>query len=76
MPDIYQDGFITNLHRFGSSNLNDLEEELYHFSQRRPIALVLPAVPGYRRRRTEKNIKGIEKGKISKADCRYVGASR
>lgn len=45
MPDIYQDGFITNLHRFGSSNLNDLEEELYHFSQRRPIALVLPAVP-------------------------------
>jgi glucosyl-3-phosphoglycerate synthase len=45
MPDIYQDGLITTLHRFGSSNLNNLEEEIYQFSKRRPIALVLPAVP-------------------------------
>ena len=45
MADFYQDGLITTLHRFKTPDLKRLEEEVYYFSKKRPIALVLPAVP-------------------------------
>ena len=45
MPDLYQDGSITTLHRFAGSDIKKLEDELWYFSKKRPIALVLPALP-------------------------------
>lgn len=45
MPDLYQDGFITTLHRFGNSALKKLEEDLFEFSKRKPVVLVLTALP-------------------------------
>ena len=45
MADFYQDGLITTLHRFKTPDLKKLEEEIYYLSKKRPVALVLPAVP-------------------------------
>jgi len=42
MPDFFQTGAITTLHRLGPSRGPALEAELTRFSHERPIALVLP----------------------------------
>jgi glucosyl-3-phosphoglycerate synthase len=44
MSDFYQTGIITTLHQLGKPSLERLELELYQFSRKRPIALVLPAL--------------------------------
>ena len=44
MSDFYQTGVITTLHRIGKPSLERIEGELLHFSQSRPVALVLPAL--------------------------------
>ena len=44
MADFYQSGVITTLHRLGSKRVEQLESELLHYSQQRPIALVLPCL--------------------------------
>jgi len=44
MSDFYQTGIITTLHRLGKPSLERIEGELLHFSQTRPVALVLPAL--------------------------------
>ena len=44
MSDFFQNGTITTLHRLNRNNSLKLEQELVLPSQRRPIALVLPAL--------------------------------
>ncbi|HPD60902.1 MAG TPA: glycosyl transferase [Thermodesulfobacteriota bacterium] len=44
MADFFQNGEITNLHRLRTGDVERLEKELKGFSQKRPIALVLPAL--------------------------------
>lgn len=44
MGDFYQTGLVATFHRFGKKNLDQLESELKSFSERRPIALVLPSL--------------------------------
>jgi glucosyl-3-phosphoglycerate synthase len=44
MSDFYQTGVIATLHRLGKPSLERIEGELLHFSQTRPVALVLPAL--------------------------------
>jgi glucosyl-3-phosphoglycerate synthase len=44
MGDFYQTGLVATFHRFGKSNLEQLEAELLGFSKRRPMALVLPSL--------------------------------
>ena len=44
MSDFFQNGVITTLHRLNRNNRVDLEKEMIYHSQRRPIALVLPAL--------------------------------
>lgn len=44
MADFYQTGLVATFHRFGRSNLEQLEDELYLFSRQRPVTLVLPAL--------------------------------
>lgn len=44
MSDFYQVGVIATFHRLSEHNLPQLEEELQHHAQVRPIALVLPAL--------------------------------
>lgn len=44
MPDFYQSGMITTLHRFGSPDWRALERELYEFRESHPIALVIPCL--------------------------------
>lgn len=44
MSDFHQTGIITTLHQLGKPSLDRLEAELFDFSKRRPIALVLPAL--------------------------------
>jgi hypothetical protein len=44
MADFFHNGEITNLHRLKPGDVERLERELEGFSQKRPIALVLPAL--------------------------------
>ncbi|TKJ32165.1 glycosyl transferase [bacterium (candidate division B38) B3_B38] len=44
MTDFHQTGVISTLHWLGMSNLENLEEELSSFADRRPIALILPSL--------------------------------
>jgi glucosyl-3-phosphoglycerate synthase len=44
MADFFQNGEISNLHRLRPGDIERLERELEGFSQKRPIALVLPAL--------------------------------
>jgi len=44
MSDFFQNGTITTFHKLGKIDLGRLEKELKAFSQRRPIALVLPSL--------------------------------
>jgi glucosyl-3-phosphoglycerate synthase len=43
MADFYQTGVVATFHRFGSVNLERMEDELTEFNRYNPIALVLPA---------------------------------
>lgn len=42
MSDFFQTGAIATLHRLGRPDVGRLEQELVHFSEETPIALVLP----------------------------------
>jgi glucosyl-3-phosphoglycerate synthase len=44
MADFHQNGIITTLHRLGAPDRPRLEAELGRFAQRRPLALILPAL--------------------------------
>ena len=44
MGDFYQTGLIATFHRFGRSNLEQLEAELSAYASQRPVTLVLPAL--------------------------------
>jgi glucosyl-3-phosphoglycerate synthase len=44
MGDFYQTGVVSTFHRLGKIELQKLEEELIHYAQERPIALVLPSL--------------------------------
>jgi glucosyl-3-phosphoglycerate synthase len=44
MGDFYQNGIITTLHNLVDRPLGELESELLKFSERRPMALVLPSL--------------------------------
>lgn len=44
MGDFYQNGIITTLHNLSNRSLEDLEQELMAFSERRPMALILPSL--------------------------------
>lgn len=44
MTDFFQNGEITTLHKLGNPNLEVLEANIYKYSRKRPIALVLPAL--------------------------------
>lgn len=44
MTDFYQHGVFAALHRLSSPNIDSLEESLIRHSNRRPIALVIPAL--------------------------------
>ncbi|MCP4598021.1 glycosyl transferase [Neptuniibacter sp.] len=44
MADFYQNGIITTLHNLSDRPLDELEAELCLFSQKRPLALILPSL--------------------------------
>jgi glucosyl-3-phosphoglycerate synthase len=44
MTDFYQNGVVTTLHNLGSRTTADIEAELLRFSQKRPMALILPSL--------------------------------
>ena len=44
MADFYQNGIITTLHNLHQRSLDELEDELRRFSDRRPMSLVLPSL--------------------------------
>lgn len=44
MADFYQNGIITTLHNLSDRPLADLESELLQFSEKRPLALILPSL--------------------------------
>ena len=44
MSDFFQNGVITTLHRLNRNNRVELKQEMIEYCQRRPIALVLPAL--------------------------------
>ncbi len=44
MTDFFQNGDITTLHKLGTPRLETLEANIYKYSRKRPIALVLPAL--------------------------------
>ena len=44
MSDFYQSGVITTFHRLGKYNLEAIEATLAEYTERRPIALVLPCL--------------------------------
>ena len=44
MTDFHQTGVISTLHWLGMSNLENLEEQLSSFADRRPIAVILPSL--------------------------------
>ena len=43
MADFYQTGVVSTFHRFGNTDLERMEGELFNFNRSSPIALVLPA---------------------------------
>ncbi|MDC8831182.1 glycosyl transferase [Alteromonas gilva] len=44
MADFYQNGIVTTLHNLASRSTEALETELLRFSQKRPMALILPSL--------------------------------
>jgi glucosyl-3-phosphoglycerate synthase len=44
MADFHQNGIITTLHNLTHRHLADLEQDLVHFSQQRPMGLLLPSL--------------------------------
>ncbi|WP_371188302.1 glycosyl transferase [Thalassotalea maritima] len=44
MGDFYQNGVITTLHNLGKRSIDEVEQELCQFSQKRPMGLVLPSL--------------------------------
>jgi len=44
MSDYFQNGVITTFHKLGEVKISHLEGQLKQFSQRRPIALILPSL--------------------------------
>jgi glucosyl-3-phosphoglycerate synthase len=44
MADFYQTGSVATLHRLKTDNLAQMEQDLVRFTQRQPVALVLPAL--------------------------------
>lgn len=44
MADFYQNGVVTTLHNLSSRSTEALEAELLRFSQKRPMALILPSL--------------------------------
>lgn len=44
MADFYQNGIITTLHNLHQRSLDELEDELRSFKEKRPMALVLPSL--------------------------------
>ncbi|GGF58390.1 glycosyl transferase [Alteromonas lipolytica] len=44
MADFYQNGIVTTLHNLNSRSTEALEAELLRFSQKRPMALILPSL--------------------------------
>lgn len=44
MADFYQNGIVTTLHNLSSRSTEALEAELLRFSQKRPMALILPSL--------------------------------
>jgi glucosyl-3-phosphoglycerate synthase len=44
MADFYQNGVVTTLHNLASRSTEALETELLRFSQKRPMALILPSL--------------------------------
>ena len=44
MADFYQNGVVTTLHNLASRSTEALEAELLRFSQKRPMALILPSL--------------------------------
>ncbi len=44
MGDFYQNGIITTIHSLGNRPLEDIEQELVHFSKHRPMSLLLPSL--------------------------------
>lgn len=44
MGDFYQNGIVTTLHNLSHRPVEELENELIHFSRIRPLALVLPCL--------------------------------
>jgi glucosyl-3-phosphoglycerate synthase len=44
MADFYQNGLITTLHNLAERPVEELEQELLAFSEKRPMALILPSL--------------------------------
>ncbi|MFA8449526.1 MAG: hypothetical protein ACEPOW_02395 [Bacteroidales bacterium] len=44
MGDFYQNGLVTTLHNLRTQPIDQLEEKVYYFSRKRPIALVIPSL--------------------------------
>lgn len=44
MSDFFQNGIIATFHKLGKVDIKKLEKELKEFSERRPIALILPSL--------------------------------
>ncbi len=44
MGDFYQNGIITTLHNLSGRSVDDLEQELSAFSNKRPMGLILPSL--------------------------------
>ncbi|NIR50456.1 glycosyl transferase [candidate division KSB1 bacterium] len=44
MADFYQSGALSTFHRFGTVNIDRIENELESFKEERPVTLVLPAI--------------------------------
>ena len=44
MADFYQNGVVTTLHNLARRPTEELEAELLQFSQKRPMALILPSL--------------------------------
>lgn len=44
MGDFYQDGFVTTLHNFRKTPVEELEKRLIKFAKRRPMGLIIPAL--------------------------------
>ena len=44
MADFYQNGIVTTLHNLSERPIDELENELLTFSQKRPMGLILPSL--------------------------------